>query len=149
MIRRRVMAAGLLSAALLPLLGLPPALAAKKKAAPKVKLSSPKLSTKSAKGGAQVRAQVVVQATGGATVSTVNLRIVRTGASASSASMSPSGKRWTGSFSAPANYSGRTVNVDVWADAQTSLGVKSLKVGTLKVASTAIDSNSPPPPPPI
>lgn len=145
MIRRPVMAVALLSAAILPFAGLTPALAAK----PRVTFPRKVLSPKTAKGGASVTALVRVAATGGATVSSVTLRLVRGGTQLSSTAMNRSGSDWSRSFSAPANTGAKSANVDVWADAQTSLGLKSTKIGTLKVSPSPVDPNSPPPPPPI
>ena len=147
MIRRSVMAAAVLSAVFLPFIGAAPVSAAKK---PKVKFSKAKLSAKTVKGGATVRADVNVIGLNGATVSSVSLRLVRSGAAASSSAMSHTGGgNYTRNFSAPGNSSTRNVTVSVYADAQTSLGAKSYKIGTIKVEPTPVDSNSPPPPPPI
>lgn len=147
MIRRAVMAAALLSAAILPFIGTSPVAAAK---GPKVKFSNPKLSAKTVKAGTSVQADVVVTPLNGATVSGVSLRLVRSGANASSSAMAAvPAPNWRKTFSAPSNTSPKSVSVSVYADAQTSIGVKSFKIGTLKVESTPIDSNSPPPPPPI
>ena len=147
MIRRSVLAAALLSAAILPFVGMAPVAAAKK---PKVKFSNARLSAKTVKAGATVRADVTAIGQNGATVSSVSLRLVRSGAGAQSTGMSSLGNgAWMKNFTAPSNTGPKKVSVSVYADAQTSIGPKSYKIGTIKVEPTPIDSNSPPPPPPI
>ena len=146
MIRRPLMAVALTSAAILPLSLVLPGAAAPK---PKIQFSNPKLSSNTVASGANVTASIVVRPTGGATVSSVILRLVKSGSPATTSAMTAVGTKWSKSFGAPSNLSGKTVNVDVWADAQTSLGARSSKIGTLKVKTGTIDPNSPPPPPPI
>ena len=146
MIRRPLMAAALTCAAILPLGLVLPGLAAPPK--PKVQFSNPKLSASTVASGGSVTASIVVKPTGGATVSSVTLRVVKSSPAITSA-MTASGTKWSKGFTAPSNISGKTLSVDVWADAQTSLGARSSKIGTLKVKTGTIDPNSPPPPPPI
>jgi hypothetical protein len=141
------MAVALTSAAILPLSLVLPGVAAPPK--PKITFSSQKLSAGTVASGGSVTASIVVKPTGGATVSSVTLRVVKSGAPSTTSAMSQSGTRWSKAFTAPSNTSGKTASVDVWADAQTSLGAKSSKIGTLKVKTGTIDPNSPPPPPPI
>lgn len=147
MIKRPLMAVALTSAAILPLSLVLPGVAAPPK--PKVAFSNPKLSAATVASGGSVTASIVVKPTGGASVSSVTLRVVKSGSPNATSAMSQAGTKWSKTFGAPSNFSGKTVNVDVWADAQTSLGARSSKIGTVKVKSTTVDPNSPPPPPPI
>jgi hypothetical protein len=141
------MAVALTSAAILPLGLALPVVAAKPK--PKVQFSNPKLSAGTVASGGNVTASIVVKPTGGASVSSVILRLVKSGSPNITSSMSQVGTKWSKGFTAPSNISGKMVNVDVWADAQTSLGARSSKIGTLKVKTGTVDPNTPPPPPPI
>lgn len=145
MIRRPVMAAALMSAAILPFLAAMPLQAA----VPRVAFSRAALTPRTVKSGSNVTARVTVNPTGGATVTSVNLRLVRSGSADTTIALSRSGNVWSKTFGSPANYSGKAMSVTVWADAQTSIGVKSYRMGVLKVNTTTIDPNLPPPPPPI
>jgi hypothetical protein len=119
-------------------------------ATPQVKFSSKHLSPTSVKSGASVLASVKVTTKGGATVSSVSLRIVATGKVFPVYTMDAgSGGKWSKRFPSPSNFGTSNLSVAVWADAQTSLGVQSVKLGTLKIRPTPVDPNSPPPPPPI
>jgi len=148
MIRRPLMAAALLSAGILSVALMRPALAA-----PGVKWGAKSVTPKTVPGNnAKVNVSVVATPTGGATVTGVSIRVIRGGSISASSSLQSVGKnKWgkTG-VSLPANFTGATVLVDIWADAQLSSGtVKSTKVGTVKVTSATLDQTTPPPPPPI
>lgn len=119
-------------------------------ATPQVKFTSKHVSPTSVKGGASVLASVKVTTKGGATVSSVSLRFVASGQVFPVYAMDAgSGGKWSKRFNAPSNFGKSNLSVAVWADAQTSLGVKSVKLGTLKIRPTPVDPNAPPPPPPI
>lgn len=129
-------------------LGLYPAAAARPR--PQVRFGARSLTPKTARGGNSVTVTVQVIATGGATISGVNLRFSGLSGAPTGAALSPGPRnRWTGRFTVPANTSSRAVSLSVWADAQTSLGTRSVKVGAVKVQPTPVDPNLPPPPPPI
>lgn len=149
MIRRPLLAAVLVPAALLSLCAVTPSFAQRRRPRANVTLTRPVLTPKTVKGGANITARVTITATGGATVNSVSLRLDRAGATSSFVSMSAAGRVWTATFSAPANFSGRAFNMSVVAIAQTSVGQKAVKLGVVKVNSTPLDPNSPPPPPPI
>lgn len=117
---------------------------------PRVRLLAKSLTPKTAKGGANITAGVRLATSGGATVSGVSLRLVGPGSVPSVRAMSAgAGGRWTVRVPAPANHGKRAVNVNAFADLQTSLGARSVKLGVVKVTPTPLDPNSPPPPPPI
>lgn len=119
-------------------------------ARPRVSFGSKRISPKTARSGGQVVASLRVAARGGASVSSVRLRLVRTGVAPTVVAMTAAGNgSWSQRVTLPVNFSGRSVLVHVWADAQTSLGLKSTKLGIVKLQSTTVDPNLPPPPPPI
>jgi hypothetical protein len=119
-------------------------------AAPQVKFTSKQLTPKTVKAGASVLASVKIATKGGATVSGVSLRFVGAGQVYPVYAMAlGSGGRWSKRFTAPVNYGKTNLSLQVWADAQTSLGIRSVKIGQLKVRPTPVDPNAPPPPPPI
>ena len=153
MIRRPLVAAALIAAVILPMGLAGPAMAKKKKPkGPNVSFGSITLTPKTVPGNAaKINVGVTVTPTGGATVSSVTLRVLRGSTPAASSGLSPAGtNRWgKTNVSLPANCSGQTVNVDVYADASTNVGTKSQKLGTVKITSSVLDPNSPPPPPPI
>jgi hypothetical protein len=148
MIRRPLLAAALMTAAILPVALSMPA-AAKKKAG--VKFGTKSVTPKTVPGNnPTVNVSVVVTPSGGATVSGVTVRSVRSGGPGATSAMTAAGTKWTkNGLQLPANTTGKDVNVDIWADANTSAGKFSTKIGTVKQGVSVVDPNSPPPPPPI
>jgi len=130
----------------------PPALAQKKGKAkgPKVTFQKKNVTPKTISGGKQVTVTATIVPSGGAIVSGASVRLVRVGSSPSSTSMqSAGGNNWARNITMPGNFGTKTVNVDVFIDAASSLGTVSTKVGTVKVTPTTVDGNTPPPPPDI
>ena len=119
-------------------------------ATPQVKFTSTHLAPTSVKSGASVTASVKITTKGGATVSSVSVRFVGSGQVFPVYAMDAgSGGKWSKRFPAPSHFGSSNLSVAVWADAQTSLGIKSVKLGQLKIKPIPIDPNAPPPPPPI
>lgn len=120
------------------------------RAKPRVSFSTRKVTPKTSPGGASAVATVKVISKGGAQVSQLSLRLVGAGATSGGLAMQPqSGGRWTRTFTLPANPGTKPVTLQVWADAQTSLGARSVKIGQVKVLPSPVDPSLPPPPPPI
>src|SRR4051812_7073988 len=102
-------------------------------AQPQVKFTSHRLTPTTVRAGASVLASVKTKPTGGASVSSVSLRFVGTGQVYPVYTMeSGPGGSWTKRFTAPVNYGKSNLSLAVWADAQTSVGIRSVKIGQLK-----------------
>jgi hypothetical protein len=123
---------------------------AAKKKKPGIKFTAKKLTPKTAPGGRSASASVRIVASGGLGVTAVSLRLQRAGSVTSLSAMTHAGNgNWRRTFTVPAQYTGKSAIMEVWVDAQTTIGPRSTRLGSIKVMPTVVDPNTPPPPPPI